>query len=94
VLALVVLAGLSAGVQTVSSLGDGPTDSSAGPTVASAPIAGAGTYVVQPGDTLWSIASALPADGDVREVVAELADRSGGAALRPGQQISLDGLVD
>lgn len=62
-------------------------------------IAGAGTvsslpavYVVEPGDTLWSIAARLDPHGDPRPVVDRLADRAGGAAIRPGQRLRLDGL--
>jgi LysM repeat protein len=50
-------------------------------------------YVVQPGDTLWAIAQHLGSSGDVRALVDELADRSGGAVLQPGQRLDLRGLV-
>lgn len=46
-------------------------------------------YVVQPGDTLWSIARALHPTGDVRRVVQLLEDRTGGAALHVGDRIEL-----
>jgi hypothetical protein len=59
-----------------------------------APPAGAGpVHVVQPGDTLWSIAEGLEPSGDVRTVVDELADRAGAGPLQAGQRIPLDGLV-
>ena len=44
-------------------------------------------YVVQPGDTLWTIAGHLaPAVGTARAVAA-LSDSAGGASLVPGQRI-------
>lgn len=46
-------------------------------------------YVVQPGDTLWSIAAQLDNDGDVRDTVDRLADRNGGSALAAGQRLVL-----
>ena len=47
-------------------------------------------YVVQPGDTLWSIASARYA-GDPREGVWKLQDRNrlAGTTISPGQRLSL-----
>ncbi len=57
------------------------------------PSEGAGrerTYVVQPADTLWSIAASHYA-GDPREAVWRLQSRNGldGALLRPGQRLVL-----
>jgi hypothetical protein len=49
-------------------------------------------HVVQPGDTLWSIAAAVAPGSDPRPIVDELARRSGGVGLQPGQRIALDGL--
>jgi hypothetical protein len=51
-----------------------------------------GTYVVQPGDSLWSIALRLKPGDDPRPVVDELSRRAGGAALRPGQRLDVQGL--
>lgn len=47
-------------------------------------------YVVQPGDTLWSIASARYA-GDPREGVWKLERRNNlaGTTITPGQQLTL-----
>lgn len=50
-------------------------------------------WVVQPGETLWTIAAELRPDGDVRELVDVLAERAGGASLQAGQRIPLDGLL-
>lgn len=50
-------------------------------------------HIVQPGDTLWGIATSLQGEGDVRPLVDELARRAGPGGLQPGQRLSLDGLV-
>lgn len=50
------------------------------------------SWVVQPGDTLWSIAAELRPEGDVRPLVDELARRSGGSALEVGQRLDVGGL--
>jgi nucleoid-associated protein YgaU len=46
------------------------------------------TYLVQPGDTLWSIARSYRPTGDVNGLVTQL-ERLNGAALRVGQRIML-----
>jgi hypothetical protein len=48
------------------------------------------TYIVQPTDTLWSIAASHYA-GDPREVVWRLRERNGleGTLLRPGDRLVL-----
>jgi hypothetical protein len=45
------------------------------------------TIVVQPGDTLWGIASTLDPDGDPRRLVDELEQIAGNGVLQPGQQL-------
>lgn len=52
------------------------------------------TYVVQPGDTLWSIARSLHPSRDIRAVVDDLASRAGPGPLQSGQRLSVDGLAD
>jgi nucleoid-associated protein YgaU len=47
------------------------------------------SYVVRPGDTLWSIATRLDPTGDPRPVVAELAAQVGGDNVVPGEQLRL-----
>lgn len=49
------------------------------------------TVVVQPGDTLWGIASALDPDGDPRRLVGELEQIAGQGVLQPGQQLVVPG---
>jgi hypothetical protein len=51
-------------------------------------------YVVQPGDTLWSIAERVAPDADRREVVGRLSDAAGGSELVPGQRIELPRYFD
>jgi nucleoid-associated protein YgaU len=46
-------------------------------------------YVVQPGDTLWTIAAKIAPDADRREVVGRLTDAAGGSDLVPGQRIEI-----
>ncbi len=47
------------------------------------------TVVVQPGETLWTVARGLSADADVRETVARIQELNGlsGASVRPGQSL-------
>lgn len=50
------------------------------------------TYVtVQPGQSLWDIASTIADDRDVRDVVAEISTLNGlqGAQIEPGQRLAL-----
>lgn len=48
---------------------------------------GGQVHVVQPGDTLWSIARNVQPDGDVRPLVDRLMAVNGGAALEVGERI-------
>ena len=47
------------------------------------------TVVVQPGETLWTVARGLSADADVRETVARIQELNGlaGSTVRPGQSL-------
>ena len=47
------------------------------------------TYLVQPGDTLWTIAHQLQAEGDVRPLVRKLVQLNDGAELEVGQVLVL-----
>ena len=47
------------------------------------------TYVVEPGDTVWSIAAALVPDADPRPLVDEIVEANGGARLDVGQRLEL-----
>jgi nucleoid-associated protein YgaU len=54
-------------------------------------LAGGSSVIVQSGDTLWSIATSLDGDGDVRGLVDEIQRLNGleGGALVPGQVLEL-----
>jgi len=67
-------------------LGGGPLAASQ-PRSAAAPATA--VYVVQPGDTLWTLARRAHPTGDLRPVVGRLTAALGGRALRPGQRIVL-----
>jgi LysM domain-containing protein len=49
-----------------------------------------GTYVVQPGDSLWSIARRMAPGDDPRPIVDELRERYGDASLETGDRLELD----
>jgi hypothetical protein len=57
----------------------------------SAGMPSAAEYVVQPGDTWWSIVRRLHPAGDPRPMVDRLVARHGAAALQVGERILLDG---
>ncbi|MEM8705560.1 MAG: LysM peptidoglycan-binding domain-containing protein [Actinomycetota bacterium] len=49
------------------------------------------TVLVQPGDTLWGIATTLAPDADPRGLVDQLSDLAGGSSLQPGQELVIPG---
>jgi hypothetical protein len=49
------------------------------------------SFVVESGDSLWSIARRIQPVGDPRALVARLEIVAGGAELRPGQVLTLGG---
>jgi LysM repeat protein len=55
-----------------------------------APASTADVYVVQPGDTLWTIARSLQPEGDVRGLVDRLDEAHGPGPLRPGERLAID----
>ena len=60
-----------------------------GPALAGDVVAPHARYVVQPGDTLWSIAERLDPTGDPRPVVDRLAAEVGSDTVIPGERIAL-----
>ena len=53
------------------------------------PIAATADYVVQPGDTVWSVARRLQPEGDVRPVVDRLVAARGSSGLAVGEVIHI-----
>jgi LysM repeat protein len=47
------------------------------------------TYVVKPGDTLWSIAATIAPDSDPRPVVDALRAANGGPGIQVGQRLTI-----
>ena len=64
-------------------------DAAATGSAATAARRAASGYVVQPGDTLWSIARRLQPEGDVRPLVDQLVDLNGGTDLAVGQRLPI-----
>ncbi|MEY2436095.1 MAG: hypothetical protein QOF97_931 [Acidimicrobiaceae bacterium] len=93
VVAVRLLAGLATASDTVT------TRSPAAPAVtvhsplaygaSGTPVPAGATYVVQPGDTVWSIAEQLSPGADVRAAVDHLVSLNGSAALEVGQHLLL-----
>jgi nucleoid-associated protein YgaU len=84
---LAVVVALAAGVALGSWLG--PLIGSGGGS--DLRLAGVSSMVVESGDTLWSIASSVAGDGDVRVVVEQIRQLNGlaDADLIPGQVLRL-----
>ena len=88
VLALVVALTLLA-TSAVARFAGGAPSAAGGPSTPSA--AAPSTVVVQPGDTLWSIAAAVAPDTDVRITVDQLVELNGSSPIVPGQELVLPG---
>jgi hypothetical protein len=69
--------------------GTGGSLATPGPALAGERVAPHTSYVVQPGDTLWSIAVRLDPSGDPRPTVAKLEAEVGGDGVVPGEQLVL-----
>ena len=67
----------------------GHTLATPGPVLAGATVAPHAEYIVQPGDTMWSIAERLDPSGDPRVVVAQLTAQVGSDTLRVGERLHL-----
>jgi hypothetical protein len=84
---VVIVLALQLAVHTASAwLGDG---SLAVPEPQPAAASAGAVYVVQPGDTLWTLARRAQPEGDIRPLVGRLAAARHGQALRAGQRIVL-----
>lgn len=81
-----ILLGLFLGLQALfGRFGGGPLASVGSPAATEPAVAR--IWVVHPGDTLWSIALASGAKGDIRPLVARLSAEVGGTTLQPGERI-------
>lgn len=69
--------------------GTGGSLATPGPALAGDTVAPHTSYVVRPGDTLWSIAVRLDPTGDPRPTVAKLEAEVGGDGVVPGEQLVL-----
>lgn len=67
----------------------GHTLATPGPVLAGATVSHHSVYVVQPGDTLWSIAERLDPSGDPRVLVAELQAQIGSDTVQAGERLRL-----
>ncbi len=91
---VVLIAGLAVAVQVVAQAASSVGPSAPEPIEAEA----AGSprprdgevYVVQPGDTLWSIAAELAPESDLRPVVDALRAANGGTELQIGARLTVD----
>jgi len=71
---------------------DAPPSPAAGAAIAApaaAAVAPGIQYIIQPGDTLWSLAERFHATKALSSYVDDLVDANGGASIQPGQLITL-----
>lgn len=88
-LLLAVAAALLVAQLALGGVGGGPLAAAGAGTPGAAVPIGARVWIVRPGDTLWSIATRLDPNGDVRPLVDRLAAEVGGAGIQPGEAIPL-----
>jgi LysM domain-containing protein len=86
-LAVLVLTGILSGSRAL--LAPLAEPASAGPAAPAAATAGSVSVVVEPGDTLWTIARRVQPDGDIRPLVDQLVATSGSGPLQPGDHITI-----
>lgn len=89
VLALALSAVVLAGALVTGRLVTGHATPTSADAPGAAGVAAPTTYVVRPGDTLWSIAAATEPDLDVRIAVDRLVARNGRAPIVVGQELEL-----
>ena len=74
---------------SVGALGGSPLAPSGAPAVRDLRPVAAQTYVVQPGDTFWSLARRMQPSGDIRPLVDRLVALHHGATLQPGDRVAV-----
>ena len=87
-----VLGTVAAGLLVALALpwsGTGGSLATPGPALAGEKVVSHFSYVVERGDTVWSIAVRLDPTGDPRPVVAKLEAEVGGPNVVPGEQLTL-----
>jgi hypothetical protein len=87
-----VLGTVAAGLLVALALpwsGTGGSLATPGPALAGEKVVSHSSYVVERGDTVWSIAVRLDPNGDPRPVVAKLEAEVGGPNVVPGEQLTL-----
>ena len=67
----------------------GPAAAAAIAVPAPAAVATGVQYIIQPGDTLWSLAERFHATESIGNYLDDLVEANGGATIQPGQLISL-----
>lgn len=76
--------------QLTGALGDGPlTGAERSVSGIETQLVGRTRLIVQPGDTLWSLARRAQPNGDVRPLVSELSKQLRGGTLMAGQTIEI-----
>jgi hypothetical protein len=89
VVAVAVQLAAQLAVHTASSWLGGGSLAAPEPAAAVAAAPARSVYVVQPGDTLWTLARRAQPTGDLRPLVGRLAAAQGDQSLRAGQRIVL-----
>ncbi len=90
VAAVAIVAAIAGVVRVAVAMSDVPQSTEPEP-IDVGPVPEAGTvYIVQPGDTLWSIAEAIAPESDPRPVVDALRDANGGPTLHAGDRLRID----
>lgn len=82
---VLIVASSTAAMQVLDRLGDGPL--SVGESVPALASSTDSHYLVQPGDTLWSIARSVQPEGDIRPLVHRLAAQLEGRSLLAGDRL-------
>ena len=86
-LLVVALGAIAVGRGALAGLAPAPAGAGASAPAASGAASAGTTVVVQPGDTVWSIARDLQPQGDVRSLVDQLVAANGATPLVPGDRL-------